>query len=504
MGKILPELLSLNLSENGFEVRIPSSMSEMKRLESLDLSSNNFSGELPRQFLSGCFSLSFLSLSDNHLQGEVVFPNSTNLCWLYLNNNHFSGKMQDGLSKATSLLELDLSNNMLYDQIPHWFGNLSGLQFLDISENQLSGSVPSSFNLSSLRRLYMHMNAFNGSIPGALRRSSSLTVLDLRDNQFSGSIPIWINEFSYLGILLLRGNQLKGNIPNQLCHLSLLNILDLSYNKFNGPIPACFTNVTLWTLGQAAGSFVLWETTQGISTEFEAYYNSTLELSEVKHFYKASGQRGIEFMTKKRYESYKGDILNYMTGLDFSCNELTGDIPSETGSLSEIRALNLSHNFLSGSIPQSLSNLKMIESLDLSHNDLSGQIPPQLTELNFLSNFNVSYNHLSGPTPNAGQFANFDEQNYGGNSGLCGPRINKSCTTVLEPPETPSDGAEEDESAVDMVAFYWSFVASSVTVILGLFAILWVNSYWRRLWFYFIDAYIDLCYYWFYKYVLNR
>lgn len=53
MGKILPELLSLNLSENGFEVRIPSSMSEMKRLESLDLSSNNFSGELPRQFLSG-------------------------------------------------------------------------------------------------------------------------------------------------------------------------------------------------------------------------------------------------------------------------------------------------------------------------------------------------------------------------------------------------------------------------------------------------------------------
>ncbi|KAJ4718493.1 Receptor-like protein kinase [Melia azedarach] len=109
----------------------------------------------------------------------------------------------------------------------------------------------------------------------------------------------------------------------------------------------------------------------------------------------------------------------------------------------------------------------MIESLDLSHNKLSGQIPSQLTELDFLSNFNLSYNNLSGPTPNAGQFANFDETNYRGNPGLCGPTIDKNCTGVLDSPTTESGNrAEEDESAVDMVSFYWSFAASYVTLML--------------------------------------
>ncbi|KAJ4718499.1 Receptor-like protein kinase [Melia azedarach] len=93
----------------------------------------------------------------------------------------------------------------------------------------------------------------------------------------------------------------------------------------------------------------------------------------------------------------------------------------------------------------------MIESLDLSYNQLSGQIPSQLIDLNFLSNFNLSYNNLWGPTPNAGQFANFDERNYKGNPGLCGPTINRNCTSVPDSPTTGSSNrAEEDESAVDM------------------------------------------------------
>ncbi|GAY67378.1 hypothetical protein CUMW_255970 [Citrus unshiu] len=147
----------------------------------------------------------------------------------------------------------------------------------------------------------------------------------------------------------------------------------------------------------------------------------------------------------------------------------------------------------------------MIESLDLSNNRLSGQIPAQLIELNFLSNFNVSYNNLSGLIPDKGQYSTFDESSYRGNLYLCGPTINKSCNSAEEIPATKSKGREdEDDSAIDMVSLYWSFGASYVTVILGLFAILWINSFWRKRWFYFIDAYIDLCYYCLNKYVLNQ
>ncbi|KAL9463091.1 hypothetical protein AB3S75_000987 [Citrus x aurantiifolia] len=99
-----------------------------------------------------------------------------------------------------------------------------------------------------------------------------------------------------------------------------------------------------------------------------------------------------------------------------------------------------------------------MESLYLSDNELSGQIPVQLTELNALSNFNVSYNNLFGPIPDKGQFATFDESSYRGNSDLCGPQLNKSCSNMLPPTVLPPNDAEQDESAIDMDALYWSFI----------------------------------------------
>ncbi|KAL9463109.1 hypothetical protein AB3S75_001000 [Citrus x aurantiifolia] len=194
-----------------------------------------------------------------------------------------------------------------------------------------------------------------------------------------------------------------------------------------------------------------------------------------------------------------------MAGLDLSSNEFSGEIPWEIGHLQHIRALNLSNNLLSGAIPETFSNLKMIESLDLSRNKLSGRIPPQLTELNFLSNFNVSYNNLSGPIPDKEQFGTFDDSSYKGNSALCGSMIKRKCSSALAPPATPAGGGEDEgDSVIDMVALRWSFGASYASVILGLFAALWINSYWRRLWFYFIDRCIDTCYYWLFKYVFHR
>ncbi|KAL9459612.1 hypothetical protein AB3S75_002923 [Citrus x aurantiifolia] len=147
----------------------------------------------------------------------------------------------------------------------------------------------------------------------------------------------------------------------------------------------------------------------------------------------------------------------------------------------------------------------MIESLDLSRNKLSGRIPPQLTDLNFLSNFNVSYNNLSGPILDKEQFATFDDSSYNGNSALCGSMIKRKCSSALAPPATPTRGGEDEgDSVIDMVALRWSFAASYVSVILGLFAALWINSYWRKLWFYFVDKCIDTCYYWLFKYVFHR
>ncbi|XP_044487360.1 receptor like protein 21-like [Mangifera indica] len=535
IGIILPSLSYIDMSKNLLQGKIPSSMGEMKRLSTLDLSSNNFSGELPDNFVNGCFSLRILRLSNNKFQGQI-FPrrmNLTRLEWLYLDNNTFSGKIGNGLLNATSLFFLDISNNKVAGQIPQWIdkipsliyllmsnnllegtlpielSNLEALSMLDVSENRLSGSIPCDFNLS-VNHLYMQKNSLSGSIPNSLFENSKLVTLDLRDNKFSGNIdPRWFNHHSTLHFLLLSDNHLQGSIPNQLCQLMNLGLLDLSYNKLNGSIPSCFTNLTCWKM---VGDI---DCTPFISTYSWEITNDELEFSSdsaISSFYMEEGFYEsldteiffeVEFTMKNRLDSYKGYTFENIVGLDLSNNELAGEIPSTIGELQGIIALNLSYNFLSGPIPKSFAHMREIESLDLSHNKLRGQIPPQLTQLYNLEVFHVAHNNLSGPIPNQFQFETFNEDDFEGNPYLCGRLIKKNCTNVALPPSSTivQDEDNDDESIIDMIAFDWSFTGSYSTTITVLIMIIWINPYWRRVWFDFIDACIYLCFYWFVKYV---
>ncbi len=70
----------------------------------------------------------------------------------------------------------------------------------------------------------------------------------------------------------------------------------------------------------------------------------------------------------------------------FTDNQLTGEIPSELGRLSNLEVLELGGNDLSGEIPSGLGRLSNLEVLELDGNDLSGEIP---SELGRLSNLEV-------------------------------------------------------------------------------------------------------------------
>jgi len=546
IGKIFPILYYVNLSKNSFEGILPSSIGEMQTMRTMDLSNNNFSGELSIHLISNLTSLRLLRLSHNSFHGLVpLFSNLTGLRWLYLNNNSFSGVIEDGVSNNSSLFSLDISNNMLSGRIPRWIGrftklsvlslsknrlqgdipnelcNLISLGYLDLSENNLSGFLPHCLNnFKYIKFLYLQKNSLQGNIPHALSQLTKLASLDLRNNSFFGNIPQWINRLLDLRVLLLAWNKLTGPIPIYVCELEHVRIMDLSHNWINETIPPCIKNISfkmaefqttaigttagqndndskdkIQYYGNTATSYIflvddIWFTP---GNTFHIFYNSSLSLNHpIADRYMISYEIvEIEFRTKSYYLSYMGNNLNLMTGLDLSSNNLSGSIPPEIGELGDIKALNLSHNRLSGSIPGTFPNLINIESLDLSYNNLSGALPQNLTNLYSLAIFNVSYNKFSGRVPTTMQFANFDENNYRGNSDLCGPVINIICNhTPISPPASTT----QHQTAIDMESFYWSCVVSYVTVVIGLAVILWVNSHWCRAWFHYVDLCIFYCF----------
>ena len=80
-------------------------------------------------------------------------------------------------------------------------------------------------------------------------------------------------------------------------------------------------------------------------------------------------------------------------------NELTGPIPAELGNLTSLERLNLFENQLSGTIPSELGNLSNLRGLRLWDNELTGEIPPELGELSDLEDMSLSNNELTGTIP---------------------------------------------------------------------------------------------------------
>ncbi|XP_027152240.1 receptor-like protein 14 [Coffea eugenioides] len=518
IGLSFPSLWYLNLSGNSFEANIPQSLGNLTWAISIDLSHNKFSGEVPGQIGTGCLALTILVLSYNNLHGN--FPsgstNLTSLEFLQLDNNRFNGSISHGLSRSPSLSWLDISNNSFQGKIPSWIGNfsyldaldmsanllegslpdaickLSHLEFLDLSKNQLIGPLPACSELTSLKFIHLHHNMISGPISNMLSGSFNLMTLDLGYNKLSGGIPRYIGKLKELRVLLLGGNELLGHIPLHLCQLQNVTIMDLSQNKFSGPLPTCFNKISFGSGQFSKDAFFTYEPYgEGESyLEYPGSHFLDMWISWSDYSITSSEQEKVIFITKSRSEHYAGNILNFMSGLDLSCNQLIGAVPPEFGDLRHIRALNLSHNYLQGSIPSRLSMLNLVESLDLSYNNFSGEIPSELASLNFLSIFNVSYNNLSGRVPDTGEFANFDDSNYRGNPGLCGPLLKKSCNPFAPHPENVGDQDIEVDGAIDVAAFAWSFFASYMVIVISLVVILCVSPYYRRAWSFYIDYWI--------------
>ncbi|KAK3432384.1 hypothetical protein EUGRSUZ_E04274 [Eucalyptus grandis] len=504
----VPNMSYLNLSANRLEGNIPPELGSIKSLYVLDLSSNNFLGGLPIQLLDS--KLGHLNVAYNKLQGEIVLSDHTmnphlsrlrldhnlftgslfflsslvDLWVLDVSNNNFTGKLPRLITNMSLLLALDLSKNQLDGLIPQEICYLGDLEYFDLSDNNLSGPLPF-FISKSMLHIHLNRNKLNGTLVHALSNSYGLVTLDLSENEFSGRIPYWLGNFSQLSILSLKGNSFYGTFPEQLCKLKSLSMIDLSENNLFGPLPSCLGPMDLskdytdkvisstTEMGDVIIGWSPWSYVRTIKSHPESFHIKMKEEFQAPHT--------VGFTMKGRFDSYKGYALLKMVGLDFSCNQFSGEIPPEIAILQEMLTLNLSHNKLTGRIPMSLSSLTKIESIDLSYNNLIV--------------FNVSYNNLSGAIPHKNQFGTFIENNYYGYHLLCGLTLSKKCSTTINVNclATKSCATTKEDGFIDEETFYISFGVSYTMVGLVIPVVLFINPQWRYGWFHYVELVITTC-----------
>ncbi|KAA8544435.1 hypothetical protein F0562_022525 [Nyssa sinensis] len=119
---------------------IPGECQLRKRVRSIMLAKNRFSGSLPPLNMP---SLTFLDVNTNMLSGELLAEicNALFLASSSLSDNNFIGTIDNTLRKCLNLTDLVLFENHLFGEILAYLGKLK-LVTLELSKNNLSGKIP--------------------------------------------------------------------------------------------------------------------------------------------------------------------------------------------------------------------------------------------------------------------------------------------------------------------------------------------------------------------------
>uniref|UniRef100_A0A0E0L7K2 non-specific serine/threonine protein kinase n=1 Tax=Oryza punctata TaxID=4537 RepID=A0A0E0L7K2_ORYPU len=365
----------------------------------------------------------------------------------------FSGEINSSLAALTRLVHLNLSGNdfggatnmlpllkvlRLNDAfLPATDLNaLSHTNFTALRVLELSCSLPRNLgNLTSLSFIQLRANNLEGEIPGSMSRLCNLCHIDLSGNHFSGDITRVANTLfpcmNQLKILdlalnnLTGGNMINGELPKSLKHMKALELLDMSSNQLEGCIPDLPSSVKVLDL---SGNHLYGPLPQSLGAK-EIYY-----LSLKENFL----SRSITYLCEMVWMEQVLLSLNNFSGvlpncwrkdsalrvIDFSNNNIHGEISSTMGSLTSLGSLLLHRNKLSGPLPTSLKLCNRLIFLDLSENNLSGtiptwigdslqslillslrsnnfsgEIPELLSQLHALQILDIADNNLSGPVP---------------------------------------------------------------------------------------------------------
>nr|XP_023919895.1 receptor-like protein 9DC3 isoform X1 [Quercus suber]XP_023919896.1 receptor-like protein 9DC3 isoform X2 [Quercus suber] len=228
-------LLTLNLNGNLLEGVVPESLWNCKNLEVLDMGNNQLKGAFPCN-LKNIYSLRVLILRSNKFYGSIDCG-GPNTSWPMLQivdlaSNNFTGQLpREYLSAWKAMMD-----DVQYLQVPILkFSPIYYQDMITVTSKGLDIELVKILNLFT--SIDVSCNNLNGTIPEEIGKLKLLLVLNFSHNALTGHIPPSMRNLTMLESLDLSSNQLRGKISMQLSDLTFLAVLNLSFNQLAGQIP---------------------------------------------------------------------------------------------------------------------------------------------------------------------------------------------------------------------------------------------------------------------------
>jgi hypothetical protein len=228
------QLTTLVFNGNQLEGQLPKSLVNCTKLEVLDLGNNKIIDFFP-SWLEALPELKVLVLKSNRFHGPIGNHKSsgeffTKLRILDLSHNEFTGLLPRNYFQNLNAMMTSEGENLQYLGESNYYQD-------SVVVTQKGSEIELQRILNIFTTIDLSSNKFEGKIPEVLGRLTILRLLNLSHNSLTGHIPLSLANLSALESIDLSSNKLTGEIPMQLTSLTFLAMLNLSQNQLIGPIP---------------------------------------------------------------------------------------------------------------------------------------------------------------------------------------------------------------------------------------------------------------------------
>nr|XP_010910488.1 probable inactive leucine-rich repeat receptor-like protein kinase At3g03770 [Elaeis guineensis] len=218
-------LAVLSARNNSLSGPLPDSLASLESLRVLALSSNSLSGQVPD--LRGLANLQVLDLESNYLGPQ--FPRvARKVVTLVLRKNRFTGGLSaDVISSCYLLQRLDISSNRFVGPFPPSLLSLPSLRYLDVAGNRFTGKLFSNMSCNDeLEFVDLSSNLLSGNLPTCLVSNSNPRVVLYSSNclaaQDRTQHPLSVCQTQALAVGILPRKQSKASASKALVVIGIV------------------------------------------------------------------------------------------------------------------------------------------------------------------------------------------------------------------------------------------------------------------------------------------